>query len=180
MRVPGKSVLGEGGATFAMIYEDKVLQRRLISSAKARGSPHFGWKDLTMMIKGANPDEAVAFASHVPGGGEAKPKPKAKAKDEKAEGTKESDKAEGEASSGKVNGVKRSVASKGTPYWMSVLEVVLTFLLPVALILGAIRWLTRGSASPLHLPCISLASPCTSFLPAASSSAPSARARRRC
>ena len=51
------------------------------------------------------------------------------------------------ASAGKAAGSKRAgLVSKGTPYWMSVLEVALTFALPVILILGAI---SSGKASLL-------------------------------
>ena len=64
--VPGRSLLGEGGALFAEFLSDEALRARLVASANARGAAHFGWKDLTALKNGSDGGQ-VAFASHVPG-----------------------------------------------------------------------------------------------------------------
>jgi hypothetical protein len=68
LNVPGVSVLGAGGATFAQLCTDTELQERLERSAAQRGSAHFGWKDLTA-LKG-DCGEAQPFAWNVPGVGQ--------------------------------------------------------------------------------------------------------------
>lgn len=92
--VPGVSTLGKGGVTFSDMCNDVSLQRTIEASAVARGSPHFGWADLTILLQQKQKQEqqarggaaagsgedaaagasAVAFASHVPTGHTAKKK----------------------------------------------------------------------------------------------------------